>query len=210
MTLAWPLGAVDVVFAPLNLPGAARRAKQLGFEHLDVPSDWAGSLDLPVGDRMAFPSPQPHCSCPAPPEEPGMWDRAVRAYRRCPGARIEPWGGSILGSVERVRAMLAEVPGLELLVDTGHVAAWGEDPCELLDAAGHVQLRQARLGAVQTPPDDGDVDFGRILRRLEQVGYRGLLSVEYFDLPDRGWPLDDPIGHAVALARLVRSLGEKG
>lgn len=207
MALPWPLGVVDVVFAPAPLVDAASTARRLGFEHIDISGDWDGPLDLPVGDRMSFPSPQPHRSCPAPPDEPGMWDRAVRAYRRCPGARIEPWGGSILGSVERARAMLAEVPGLELLVDTGHVASWGEDPCELLDAAGHVQLRQARFGQVQAPADDGDVDFRRLLRRLEQVGYRGLLSVEYFDLPDRGWPLSDPVGHAVALAALVRALG---
>jgi len=207
MGLAWPLGVVDVVFAPLGIPEAAQRARELGFEHLDVPWDWTGPLDLPVGDRMAFPSPRPSCSCPAPPDEPGMWERAVRAYRRCPGARIEPWTGSILGSIERIRAMLAEVPGLRLLVDTGHVASWGEDPCELLDAAAHVQLRQARAGVVQAPADHGDVDFRRVLRRLDEVGYRGLLSVEYFDLPDRGWPLEDPVAHAVALAGLLRSLG---
>lgn len=210
MGLAWPLGVVDVVFAPLGVPEAARRARELGFEHLDVPWDWTAPLDLPVGDRVAFPSPRPFCSCPAPPDLPGMWERAVRAYRRCPGARIEPWAGSILGSVEKTRAMLAEVPGLRLLVDTGHVAGWGEDPCDLLDAAGHVQLRQARSGAVQAPAGDGDVDFRQVLRRLDQVGYRGLLSVEYFDLPDRGWPLDDPVGHAVALAALVRGLGQSG
>ena len=29
-----------------------------------------------------------------------------------------------------------------------------------------------------------------------------LLSIEYFNLPDYGWPLDDPVGHAVALAEL--------
>ena len=178
MPLQWPLGVVDVVFAPASLEDAAATASRLGFEHIDISRDWDGPLALPVGDRMTFPSPKPYRSCPAPPDEPGMWDRAVRAYRRCPGARIEPWGGSILGSIERARIMLAEVPGLELLVDTGHVASWGEDPCELLDAAGHVQLRQARAGEVQAPPDDGDVDFRRVLRRLEEVGYHGLLSVE--------------------------------
>ena len=206
MTLAWALGVVDVVLAPIAPPDAARRARDLGFEHLDLTCEWDGPLELPVGDRMTFPSPKPHRSCPAPPDEPGMWDRALHAYRRCPGALIEPWGGSILGSIERVRAMLAEVPGLRLLVDTGHVAAWGEDPCELLDAAGHVQLRQARRGVVQAAVDDGDVDFRRLLRQLAAVGYRGLLSVEYFDLPDRGWALDDPVGHAVALADAVRRL----
>jgi hypothetical protein len=41
---------------------------------------------------------------------------------------------------------------------------------------------------------------------LREVDYRGLLTIEYFDLPDYGWPLDDPVGHAVALAGEVRPL----
>ena len=42
--------------------------------------------------------------------------------------------------------------------------------------------------------------------RLEELDYAGLMSVEYFDLPDYGWPLHDPVGHAVALAAHIRSL----
>ena len=38
------------------------------------------------------------------------------------------------------------------------------------------------------------------------VDYRGLLSVEYFDLPDRGWPLEDPIAAALDFAAQVRAL----
>ena len=100
--------------------------------------------------------------------------------------------------------MLEAVPGLRLLVDTGHVANWGEDPVELLPWADHVQLRQARRGVAQAL--EGDVDFRRVFDRLEQVGYNGRLSVEYFDLPDMGWPLDDPPAFAVALFEEVRAL----
>ena len=202
--MTFALGVVDVVFRPLPLPEAAQRARHLGFAHIDVPCEWDGELALPVGDRMAAPSPKPHCSCPAPPAGPGMWERAVRAYRRTPGMRMEPWAGSIVSSVEAVRAMLDEVPGLRLLVDTGHVANWGEDPVELLPWADHVQLRQARKGVAQAL--EGDVDFRRVLRRLEELDYPGLLSVEYFDLPEFGWPLEDPPGYAVALAEQLRPL----
>jgi sugar phosphate isomerase/epimerase len=120
---------------------------------------------------------------------------------------LEPWGGSICNSIERVRAMLDDVPGLRLLVDTGHVAGWGEDPAELLPWAAHVQLRQASMGQIQRHPDEGgDVDFAAVIGRLDEIDYRGLMSVEYFNLPDYGWPLNDPVGHAVALAEQVRSL----
>jgi sugar phosphate isomerase/epimerase len=86
------------------------------------------------------------------------------------------------------------VPGVRLLVDTGHVADWGEDPCALLEFADHVQLRQGKPGATQVHVDDpgGVVDFVKVFARLDALGYRGLASVEYFDLPAYGWSLDDP------------------
>src|SRR5205085_4456767 len=115
-----------------------------------------------------------------------LWDRAVNKYREVPSVLLEPWGGSICNSIERIRAMLDAVPGLRLLVDTGHVAGWGEDPVELLPWAGHVQLREGRAGHIQCWPDEGDVDFSAVFAELERLDYRGLLSVEYFNLPDQG------------------------
>ena len=207
------IGVVHVAFAPDPVTVAAQRAAALGFDHIDVLATVTDDLALPIGDRIAPTSPQDGCSTPAPPRPPDdgdadrLWDRAVAAYRRAPGMLLEPWGGSICNSIERVRAMLDAVPGLRLLVDTGHVAGWGEDPAELLPWAAHVQLRQACKGQIQRHPDDGgDVDFAAIIGRLDELDYRGLMSVEYFDLPDYGWPLDDPVGHAVALAAHVRSL----
>ncbi|MEY2452528.1 MAG: hypothetical protein QOD92_2102 [Acidimicrobiaceae bacterium] len=206
------IGVVHVVFAPESATVAAQRAAALGFDHIDVLSTVTDDLALPVGDRISPLSPRGGCSTPAPtrPDDDTdadrLWDRAVAAYRRAPGMLLEPWGGSVCNSIERVRAMLDAVPGLRLLVDTGHVAGWGEDPADLLPWAAHVQLRQASKGQIQRHPDDGgDVDFAAIVRRLDGLNYSGLMSVEYFDLPDYGWPLDDPVGHAVALAAHVRS-----
>jgi sugar phosphate isomerase/epimerase len=104
--------------------------------------------------------------------------------------------------------MMAEVPGLRLLVDTGHVADWGGDPLELLPYADHVQLRQGRPGAAQVHPEDpsGTVDFGAVVRRLGEIDYGGRLSVEYFDLPEFGWPLADPRAWARDLAAHARPL----
>jgi sugar phosphate isomerase/epimerase len=49
------------------------------------------------------------------------------------------------------------------------------------------------------------VDFAAVFRALDALDYRGKLSVEYFDLADRGWPLDDPEAWARDLRdRLVR------
>lgn len=201
----YPLGIVYIAFGEgTPIPEAARRARDLGFDHIDVPASWPGELALPVGDRVAFPRPQPGCSCPALPPGPDSWERMVRAYRRMPTAILEPWAGSALNSTDAVLAFLDEVPGLRILVDTGHVTCWGGDAADLLPFAAHVQLRQARRGVNQARR--GDVDFARLFDRLDDVGYSGLLSVEYFDLPDRGAPLEDPLGHAVALAEELRPL----
>jgi sugar phosphate isomerase/epimerase len=205
------LGVVDVaLWAEPDPVARAAWAKRLGFEHIDVAVDVPPeTLALPVGCPTAFPKPQPGwCSTPAPVDEPGMWERTVRWFRRSPGAILEPWRGAVVNSLERAQEMMREVPGLRLLVDTGHVADWGGDPLELLEYADHVQLRQGRPGSTQVHADDpsGVVDFAAVLARLDALGYTGCLSVEYFDLPEHGWPLDDPVGWAVALRDRLRPL----
>ena len=92
--------------------------------------------------------------------------RALPRRSRLPHGTV---GGSVVGSTERVLAMLDEVPGLQLLVDTGHVADWGGDPVELLPYARHVQLRQGMAGSTQLHVDDprGVVDFAAVVGRLQ-------------------------------------------
>jgi sugar phosphate isomerase/epimerase len=45
-----------------------------------------------------------------------------------------------------------------------------------------------------------------VLRRLDALDYRGRLSVEYFDLPENGWPLEDPESWARDLAAHLRRI----
>jgi sugar phosphate isomerase/epimerase len=207
--VSYRLGVVDVVFWKEGDPvRRAERAKEIGFEHIDVNVEIdPESLVLPVGCPTAYPKPQPGwCTTPAPRNEPGMWERTVRWFRRSPGALLEPWAGSVVNSLETARAMMYEVPGLRLLVDTGHVSDWGGDALEMLEYADHIQLRQGKPGSTQVHVDDpsGVVDFAAVLRRLDDLAYEGCLSVEYFDLPEHGWGLDDPVAWATDLrAHLV-------
>ena len=203
-----PLGVVAIAFAPMGPLEAARAAARMGFDHIDVPaaSSMVGS-PLPTGDRLAGWDLAAGCTCMVPRGRDLAWDDVVARLRACPGIRIEPAPGTVCGSVAAARAMVEAVPGLRLTVDTGHVAAWGEDPEDLLDLADHVQLRQAAPGRPQAHVDEGGaVDFTRVVARLTDLGYTGRLSVEYFDLPAYGWPLADPIGWSVALAERVRPL----
>jgi sugar phosphate isomerase/epimerase len=206
----WPLGVVDVTYARLaEVTDRARAARADGFEHIDplIGTDPA-SLALPIGCPTAFPKPvDAWCTTPAPSAQlDGAWERAVRWWWRAPHALLEPWAGATVNSVETVRAFRAEVGDVRLLVDTGHVADWGGDPYELLELADHVQLRQGKPGHTQLHVDDptGVVDFVEVLRALDRLDYRGKLSVEYFDLPENGWPLDDPEQWARDLAARLR------
>lgn len=205
----YALGTTLHPFEPDDPQRAAERAKALGFDHVDVMLGIdPASLALPVGIHIAAPVPAAGWTmCPAYfPEE--SWDACAQAFRDAPGALMEPVGNRVVHSLATMQAMAAEVPGLRFVVDTGHVANWGEDPVELLELAGHVQLRQGGPGQPQLHVDDpaGVVDFAAVLRRLDAIGYQGVLSIEYMDRPQIGYPLADPYGFTMDLFAHVRGL----
>jgi hypothetical protein len=206
----YPLGIVELAFLPQSGAEASLRARELGFDHFDalVGTD-PSTLALPVGISIAMRKPQAGwCVTPAPPAGDGRWEWLVQQLRASPGCLLEPWSGGCVNSLETMRAIADAVPGLRFLVDTGHVAAWGGDPLEVLEYADYVQLRQAAPGRPQLHVDDpnGVVDFAAVIRRLDAIGYRERLSIEYFDLPQAGWPLGDPLGWSIDLAARVRPL----
>jgi sugar phosphate isomerase/epimerase len=214
---ARPIGVVGVAFGATPLPDMAAHASELGFDHLDahigairaLDDDARAALAVPIADEISGFEIVDGCTSMAPFERRGedRFDEAVAMFRAHPTARLEPGPRTSAGSVAQVEALVEAVPGLRLTLDTGHVATWGEDPVVLLRHADHVQLRQAARKSPQRHPDEGgDVDFAAVLAELDRLDYRGAISIEYFDLPAMGWPLDDPVGHAVALAAHVRGL----
>ena len=152
----YPLGVVGVTFAPLPTTEASVRARDLGFELIDAPVQTDPStLALPVGCPDSDPNPIPGWGqCPAPHDGPGRWETTVERFRAAPGCLLEPWAHSCVNSLEKIRAIADEIAGLRFVIDTGHVAAWGGDPVELLEYADHVQLRQGKPGHGQLHVDD--------------------------------------------------------
>jgi sugar phosphate isomerase/epimerase len=204
------LGIVSIAFgADCPYPEAARRAAALGFDHLDIgldrlPADGEPALALPIGDRIGS---TPRTGCTVSPPRACTWEEGVAFLRRQPDIRVEPGPRSLLSTPAEIRAMCEAVPGLRLTLDTGWSVFCGFDPLEVADLADHVQLRQARPGRAQMHIDEeGDVDFAAVLAGLASLGYQGLFSVEYFDLPDLRLPLEDPLTWSVDLARRVRPL----
>ncbi|MDA8044282.1 MAG: TIM barrel protein [Actinomycetota bacterium] len=205
----WSLGVTDITFGDRPLEEVAAAAAGLGFEHLDLvihSEDYADQdLALAVGDRMSGAA-RDGWSFPAPLPGPGAWEAMVAALHRHPTAVVEPWAGSVCDGLDAIRALRAEVPGVRLLVDTGHAAYRDEDPVQLLPWAAHIQLRQAAPGRQQLLAEEGRVDFVAVFEALDRLDYRGRLTIEYFDIPDYGWGLEDPVSYASALAEHLRPL----
>jgi sugar phosphate isomerase/epimerase len=214
---ARPIGIVGVAYGDLPLEEMARRSAELGFDHLDAAIQLLDGLDddalialpVPIADRISGFDLVDGCTFVAPFERRGedRFDETVELMRAHPTVRLEPGPRTSASSIERIEALVAAVPGIKFTIDTGHVATWGEDPVEVLRYADHVQLRQAAKGDPQRHADaGGDVDFAAVLAELDRLDYQGTISIEYFDLADMGWPLDDPVGHCTALAAHVRAL----
>jgi sugar phosphate isomerase/epimerase len=204
------LGIVSVAFgSDMTYPESGRRAAELGFDHIDIGldrMDGGGELDLPlpIGDRIGS---APRTGCTVRPPRKCTWEEGVAFLRQEPGIRVEPGPNSLLDTAESIRAMCEEVPGLRLTLDTGWSVFCGFDPLEVADLVGHLQLRQAKPGVPQMHIDDaGDVDFAAVFAGFKAIGYEGLFSVEYFNLPDLRLPLDDPVGWSVDLMHRVRPL----
>ena len=212
-----PIGIVGVAYGDMPLEDMATRSGELGFDHFDAPVHLLDGVDdtsiaglaVPIADRIGGFELVDGCTFVAPYERRGedRFDETVALMRAHPTVRLEPGPRTSAGSIEKIEALAAAVPGMRFTIDTGHLATWGEDPVAVLRHATHVQLRQAAKGDPQRHADEGgDVDFAAVLAELDRLDYRGAISIEYFDLADMGWPLDDPVGHCVALATQVRAL----
>ncbi len=213
--MGYPLGVVAITFGDVAPRECFALAATLGFDHVDVTdrilaalrAEDGPALPLPIGDVIAPRGYPPDLTAIAPILRPGQaFDEVVAMLATHPGVRLEAGPGTVAGSIAGIRALAAALPGLRFTIDTGHIASWGEDPVEVLDLADHVQLRQAALGRPQLYPEEGDVDFAAVIARLRALDYSGRLSIEYFDLPDLGFPLENPVARAVALAEFVRPL----
>lgn len=112
--------------------------------------------------------------------------REVVAYARERGvtAALEPEPGMLVETVDDWKELAAEVPGLTLALDTGHLLVTGErEPQqavrELAPHLGTVAVEDMRRGVHEHLPfGEGDMDVPAVLSSLEEVGFRGLVCVE--------------------------------
>lgn len=120
---------------------------------------------------------------------------------------IEPHTGSILNSPNTTRDLVAMVPGLKIVLDPSHFVAMGYRQAEidpLADIAGHVHLRQARPGLIQTKMEEGIIDFPGFLGALRDSGYDGWLISEYEHKAGTPSQYDDVLSETVKMRSCVR------
>ncbi|RYB06425.1 sugar phosphate isomerase/epimerase family protein [Lichenibacterium ramalinae] len=124
------------------------------------------------------------------PDEAWDWLRAgleqVVAYagRRGVVAALEPEPGMLVETVDDYRRLAADIPGLKLALDTGHLLVTGErEPAaaiaEFKDQLGTVTIEDMKRGEhVHLPFGEGDMDVPGVLDALDAAGFRGLVCVE--------------------------------
>lgn len=99
-------------------------------------------------------------------------------------AALEPEPGMLVETLEDFRRVQAEVPGLALALDVGHLLVTGErDPADAIrefrhDLATVAVEDMARGVHVHLPFGEGDLDLRGTLDALEEIGWGGLVCVE--------------------------------
>lgn len=95
---------------------------------------------------------------------------------------VEPHVQSYLETPALAAEMCERAPGVKLALDYAHFAVAGyrqEEIDALAPHVGHVHLRQARPGALQTKLEEGTLNFPAIFASLRDTGYDGWLASEY-------------------------------
>lgn len=166
----WPVGALtgDVDRLVVQVDRCARACASLG---LDVLGLWPGA-DPPGADVV-----------------PGL-ERVVLAAGPVPVA-LEYKPGTAVADADQALALCHQVPGLGVLLDTGHAYALGEDPAEVVRRLGD-RLLHCHLGDAQPGAGDDDLpcgrvhDFTAIVAALEETGFSGSASFDLYGAVSSG------------------------
>jgi len=101
---------------------------------------------------------------------------------------FEPHLDSVAQKPEQAHLLIEAVPGLSITLDYAHFICQGTVRREvepLMEHVAHVHIRQAKRNVLQTRHDDGTMNIQQLLQDLQNVGYRGALTVEY--MTTFGW-----------------------
>ncbi|MBW4437929.1 MAG: sugar phosphate isomerase/epimerase [Pleurocapsa minor GSE-CHR-MK-17-07R] len=96
--------------------------------------------------------------------------------------RFEPHIGAVAYSPELALELVHGAPGLKVTLDLSHFVQQYiplERVWPLVPHTGHVHIRSARAGKLQTMWRENTIDFPGLIQRLGDAGYQGALCIEY-------------------------------
>ena len=121
---------------------------------------------------------------------------------------VEPCIFSIAHHPDDCAKLINDVPGLGITLDYAHqvqLELSHEEIEPMHQYARHVQCKQSAPGEFQARPDEGVIDFKRVINKLKADNFDGVVSVEFVSSPEvleKGWDLK------VESARLKEILDE--
>jgi sugar phosphate isomerase/epimerase len=121
---------------------------------------------------------------------------------------VEPHVHSYLESPALTLELIEKVPGLTLALDYGHFVCLGyrQDEIDALAPhAGHVHLRQAKMGELQTKLAKGTINIGAELAILKAAGFDGYVALEYTHQDYMDSLFDDILTETIQLRDVVRA-----
>ncbi|MEO8884182.1 MAG: sugar phosphate isomerase/epimerase family protein [Devosia sp.] len=121
---------------------------------------------------------------------------------------IEAHVHSYLESPALAAELCKKAPGLKLALDYAHfvVSGYRQDEIDALAKyAGHVHLRQARPGALQTKMLDGVINFPAMFATLKAAGFAGWLACEYVHQAYFDTIHDDVLTETILMRDLFRA-----
>jgi sugar phosphate isomerase/epimerase len=166
----WPDGALsgDVDRLVVQVAACARACSSLGIAELGL---WPGAD--PVGADVTT----------------GL-QKAVLAARGLPLA-LEYKPGTAVGDAAEALALCEQVPGVGVLLDTGHAHAAGEDPARVVELLGG-RLLHCHLGDAEQGESDDDLPCGRVhdfsafVTALDEAGFSGSASFDLYGAVSSG------------------------
>jgi len=96
--------------------------------------------------------------------------------------RFEPHMGSVAQTPETALALIEMAPGALVTLDYSHFVLQYipvERIHKLIPHTGHVHVRPARPGKLQTRYIENTIDWADVIRRLKDSGYKYCVSIEY-------------------------------
>jgi sugar phosphate isomerase/epimerase len=200
--------AADFRLYPINHPDAGRR--RLARDWFARTLEFAAALrcsHVTILPGVDFDEESRETSLARAVEELG-W-RVEQARQAGVTLGTEAHVGSLFPDPLSALELVQKVPGLTLTLDYTHFTRAGRpdrDVEPLLAHASHFHVRGARHGRLQTPFKDNVIDYRRVVERMQEVGYRGWLGIEYVWIDWEHCNECDNLSETILFRDLLRSL----